>query len=130
MHNSEKNNQYEETNQELLDLACIIGTIANMPKEIATGIASKIDPEQDINEMTIGELLSIRSDTLNELGEPYARQAFDWLEKLPAIVECRNMDCATRGECPHASWHPQNEECQYICNPDEPCSRCFPVEAV
>ena len=96
-------NHYGNTNQELLDLVGIIGTIANMPKEIATGIAAKIDPEQDMTEMTIGELLAIRSDTLNELGEPYARQAVEWLGNLPPIVECRDMDCEIRGACPHSS---------------------------
>ncbi|MBU0969189.1 MAG: hypothetical protein KKC20_01015 [Proteobacteria bacterium] len=127
MHNSTGNNLYEDN--QLISLIKQIGSIANLPHEIITGIATKIDPEQDMTEMTIGELLSIRSDTLNELGEPYARQAAEWLEKLPAIVECRDLDCASRGKCPHSSWHPENEECHYVCGADEPCSRCFPVEA-
>ncbi|MBA3009744.1 MAG: hypothetical protein KKF12_12150 [Proteobacteria bacterium] len=123
------NNPHEDSHSEIISLVKTIGSIASLPHEITMGIAAQIDPEQDMAEMTIGELLSIRSDTLSELGEHYARQAAEWLEKLPAIVECRDMDCETRGECPHSSWHPENEECHYVCGADEPCSRCYPVEA-
>ncbi len=120
---------YDSNHLELLGIVRTIGSIVAMPYEITTGIAAHISPEQDIKEMTIGELLEIRLDILNQIGECHARKAAAWLGQVSRLVECKDRDCESWDECPHSKQHTENEECQYVCGADEPCSKCSPVKA-
>ena len=55
----------EEKRQELLDITARIGLIPRYPERVTRGIASRIADHQDIEEMTIGEILALRLETIN-----------------------------------------------------------------
>jgi len=50
--------------------------------------------------------------------------------KSSGLVVCLDMDCESRGDCPHSKPHAENKECLFDCGVDTPCSRCHPVEEV
>lgn len=52
---------------EFLDSVARVGILAFEPKRIISGMMARISKDQDIEEMTIGEILALRLDTINEM---------------------------------------------------------------
>lgn len=59
----------DNMHEQLIDVASTIGGIAEMPHWATAGLAAKIDPEQDIKEITIGELLDMYSATVKHINK-------------------------------------------------------------
>ena len=55
---------FDEKHAALVTAATLIGLIADMPHWITAGMTARIGG-RDVENMTIGELLSIRMDTVN-----------------------------------------------------------------
>ncbi len=50
---------YDNQHKDLVEIAAQIGSIADMPHRAIADMVEKFDPHQDLNEITVGELLSM-----------------------------------------------------------------------
>lgn len=57
----------DRQHKDLIEIACEIGAIADMPHWVTAGLAIKIDPDQDLKEITIGELLDMKAATAKHI---------------------------------------------------------------
>ena len=59
----------DKIHEQLIDVVSTIGGIAEMPHWATAGLAAKIDPDQDIKEITIGELLEMETATAKHINK-------------------------------------------------------------